>query len=98
MLWGVKSGSCKAPWRCRCGETFVAGPTGRDGRLALRVNDAFLNGLDQLTQAEGSSRAEIVRRAVALYAFAKQEESQGRRLGFFTEEGGRQVVKEVIAL
>jgi hypothetical protein len=67
-------------------------------RLALRVNDAFLNGLDQLTQAEGSSRAEIVRRAVALYAFAKQEESQGRRLGFFTEEGGRQVVKEVIAL
>lgn len=84
-------------WRTIVRTTLLA-TMAQNERLALRVNDAFLSGLDQLTEAEGSSRADVIRRAVALYAFAKQEESQGRRLGFFTEEGGRQVVKEVVAL
>jgi predicted transcriptional regulator len=70
----------------------------KNERLALRVSDAFLSGLDQLSEEEQSSRADIIRRAVALYAFARDEARQGRKLGFFTEEGGRQVVKEVVAL
>jgi predicted transcriptional regulator len=67
-------------------------------RLALRVSDAFLEGLDQLAEAEGLSRAEVVRRAVALLAFAKKEEQEGRRMGFFVEEAGVPRIKEVVAL
>lgn len=67
-------------------------------RLALRVSDAFLEGLDQLAEAEGLSRAEVVRRAVALLAFAKKEELEGRRMGFFVEEAGVPRIKEVVAL
>ena len=67
-------------------------------RLALRVSDAFLEGLDQLAEAEGLSRAEVVRRAVALLAFARKEEQEGRRMGFFVEENGQPRIKEVVAL
>jgi hypothetical protein len=37
---------------------------------------------------EGLSRAEVVRRAVALLAFAKKEDQEGLRMGFFVEEAG----------
>jgi len=67
-------------------------------RLALRVSDTFLDGLDQLSSDEQVSRADIIRRAVALYAFAREEARSGRKLGFFTEEGDRQIVKQVVAL
>ena len=67
-------------------------------RLALRVSEAFLKGLDQLAEAEGLSRAEVVRRAVALLAFAKREEREGRRMGFFVEDNGQPQIKEVVAL
>lgn len=67
-------------------------------RLALRVSDAFLEGLDALAEAEGLSRAEVVRRGVALLAFARKEAEQGRRMGFFVEEEGVPRIKEVVAL
>lgn len=67
-------------------------------RLTLRVSDAFLEGLDELSIKEGMTRSDLIRRAVALYSFAKEEERQGRKLGFFSEEGTRDVVKQVIAL
>ena len=67
-------------------------------RLALRVSDTFLDGLDQLSNEEQVSRSDIIRRAVALYAFAREEARSGRKLGFFTEEGDRQIVKQVVAL
>ena len=67
-------------------------------RLALRVSDSFLEGLDQLAEAEGLSRAEVVRRAVALLAFAKKEKQEGRSMGFFVEEGGLPRIKEVVTL
>lgn len=67
-------------------------------RLALRVSDEFLQGLDSLASAEKLNRAEVVRRAVALYAFASQEAKEGRRLGFFTEENGEPRIKEVVTL
>jgi metal-responsive CopG/Arc/MetJ family transcriptional regulator len=54
-------------------------------RLALRVSDAFLEGLDQLALEEGLSRAEVIRRAVTLLAFAHKENGQPR-------------IKEVVAL
>jgi metal-responsive CopG/Arc/MetJ family transcriptional regulator len=67
-------------------------------RLTLRVSDAFLEGLDELSIKESMTRSELIRRAVALYSFAKEEERQGRELGFFSEEDNRDVVKQVIAL
>ena len=67
-------------------------------RLALRVSEAFLEGLDALADAEGLNRAEVVRRAVALLAFARKEEKEGRRMGFFTEENGQPQIKEVVTL
>ena len=68
-------------------------------RLALRVSDAFLEGLDELAEAEGGlSRAEVVRRAVALLAFARKEQQEGRRMGFFVEENGEPRIKEVVTL
>lgn len=67
-------------------------------RLALRVSDAFLEGLDELAAAEGLSRAEVVRRAVALLAFAHKEAQEGRRMGFFEETDGAPRIKEVVAL
>ena len=67
-------------------------------RLTLRVSDAFLEGLDELSSKEGMTRSDLIRRAIALYSFAKEEERQGRKLGFFSEEDNRDVVKQVIAL
>ena len=67
-------------------------------RLALRVSDAFLDGLDELAHAEDLNRAEVIRRAVALYAFAKKEAKEGRRMGFFVEENGEPRIKEVVTL
>lgn len=67
-------------------------------RLALRVSDAFLDGLDELAHAEDLNRAEVIRRAVALYAFAKKEAKEGRRMGFFVEEDGEPRIKEVVTL
>lgn len=66
--------------------------------LALRVSDAFLEGLDELAEAEDLNRAEVVRRAVALYAFARKEAQEGRRMGFFVEENGEPRIKEVVTL
>jgi len=54
-------------------------------RLTLRVSDAFLEGLDELSIKEGMSRSDLIRRL-------------GRKLGFFSEEDNRDVVKQVIAL
>lgn len=65
-------------------------------RLDLRVSEAFIDGLDRLTSSEGESRADVIRRAVALYSFAKEEERRGRRLCFFVEEDGKDVVKQVV--
>jgi hypothetical protein len=67
-------------------------------RLALRVSDEFLEGLDSLASSEDLNRAEVVRRAVALYAFARKEAEEGRRLGFFIEENGETRIKEVVTL
>jgi metal-responsive CopG/Arc/MetJ family transcriptional regulator len=66
--------------------------------LTLRFSDAFLEGLNELSIKEGMTRSDLIRRAVALYSFAKEEEPQGRKLGFFSEEDNRDIVKQVIAL
>lgn len=67
-------------------------------RLALRVSEGFLVGLDELAVAEGLSRAEVVRRAVALLAFARKEAALGHRMGFFVEQDGQPLIKEVVSL
>lgn len=67
-------------------------------RLDLDVSASFREGLDELAAAEGLSRSEVVRRAVALLAFARKQAQQGRQLGFFQVEDGQVVVKEVVSL
>jgi metal-responsive CopG/Arc/MetJ family transcriptional regulator len=64
----------------------------------LGFSRASLEGLDELSIKEGMTRSDLIRRAVALYSFAKEEERQGRKLGFFSEEDNRDVVKQVITL
>lgn len=66
--------------------------------LVLNVPSGCRQGLDSLAAAEGLSRAEVVRRAVALYAFALQQDQQGRRLGFFTGNGDAVRVEQVVSL
>jgi len=92
---------CSGPGRRQHGYDSgnVCTHTIKSERLALRVSDAFLEGLDELAEAEGLTRAEVVRRAVALLAFARKEAQEGRRMGFFVEEAdGVPRIKEVVAL
>ena len=54
--------------------------------------------LDSLKAAGDSEmRSEVIRKAVALYVHAREQETAGRKLGFFVEENGEQVVKQVVS-
>jgi metal-responsive CopG/Arc/MetJ family transcriptional regulator len=65
----------------------------------MAVTPEFTRELDSLT-ADGNSetRSELIRKAVALYVHAREQESHGRKLGFFVEENGEQVVKQIVSL
>jgi metal-responsive CopG/Arc/MetJ family transcriptional regulator len=57
----------------------------------------FARELDSLTAAGNTeTRSELIRKAVALYVHAREQESHGRKLGFFVEENGEQVVKQIV--
>lgn len=66
--------------------------------LQLKVSPGFIDGLDQLAGEIGDDRSEIVRRAVALLWHAREQQGRGRKLGFFSEEDGRIVVKTTVTL
>ena len=58
-------------------------PTPRaDQRFELRVTERFLHALDHLAESENISRADIVRRAVGLYALARSVEARQDHLAF----------------
>ena len=42
-------------------------------RLEIRAEDKFISSLEQLAQASGTSKADIIHRAVGLYAQALKE-------------------------
>ena len=54
--------------------------------LRLRVSSTFRQALDELCAAEGHSREETIRRAVALLNYAHQQRRLGHRLGLFVED------------
>lgn len=68
-------------------------------RFELRVTRKFLEALDHLSDSEGLSRADIVRRAVGLYARARMEAESGRMVAFATLRDDNTVeVKDLIRL
>ncbi len=68
-------------------------------RLDLRATPEFIQALDGMARQEGSNRADIVRRAVGLYARAQVEAAQGRFLAFAkVGEGNTVEVEELIKL
>lgn len=68
-------------------------------RFELRVSSKFLKALDHLAETEDLSRADVVRRAVGLYARARMEETQGRLIAFANlKEDNSLEVKELIKL
>ena len=68
-------------------------------QIDLQMSEGFIQGLDQLAAEEDRSRAEVVRRAVALLAFAKAQQQRGRRLGFFsTDDNGHTHLQRTVSL
>jgi hypothetical protein len=62
------------------------------------ITPEFARELDSLTAAGNpETRSEVIRKAVALYVHAREQESYGRKLGFFVEENGATVVKQVVS-
>ena len=51
-------------------------------RLEVRLNDQVNQRLEALAAAEGLTKTDVFRRALALYMLAKQQEEAGARLQF----------------
>lgn len=64
----------------------------------VTVPSAFHRGLHELAAEQGQAPDDVVRQAVALLAFARDQVRWGRRLGFFSEEEGRPVIHAEITL
>jgi hypothetical protein len=73
-------------------------PPGHCPAKAMAATPEFTRELDSLTAAgDSETRSELIRKAVALYVHAREQESHGRKLGFFVEENGATVVKQVVS-
>lgn len=53
-----------------------------DGRLEMRLENSFLNKVQELADKQNISRAELVRQAIGLYAKALDEADHGRTIQF----------------
>ena len=51
-------------------------------RLEIRAEEGFINELNRLAEASGTTRAEVIDRAIGLYATALHEVEQGKTLKF----------------
>jgi hypothetical protein len=51
-------------------------------RLEIRAEEGFINELNRLAEVSGTTRAEVIDRAIGLYATALQEIEQGRVIKF----------------
>jgi hypothetical protein len=54
----------------------------KTGRLEIRAEDDFLARLDGLARASGTSKADVIHRAIGLYAQALKEAEEGRVIKF----------------
>jgi predicted transcriptional regulator len=77
-------------------EASLASPS-RQKRMELRVSDDFLHALDLLAGDENLTRADIIRRAVGLYARARVEQNNGRYLGFVGLQDGQLQIDELVS-
>jgi hypothetical protein len=64
--------------------------------VSFKATDGFVNTINSL--ASEGNRSLVIERAIGLYAYAIEQEESGRKLGFFVEENGKDVIKLVINL
>jgi hypothetical protein len=64
--------------------------------VSFSASEEFVNKVDALAYDGDSSR--VIARAIALYAHAIEQEKVGKKLGFFVEEDGKDVIKQVVSL
>ena len=58
-----------------------------DTRFEVRLNQRLADDFDQVARASGLTRAEVFRRAIALYKTVKQEEGQQVHLSLRSNDG-----------
>jgi hypothetical protein len=59
-------------------------------RLEIRAEEGFINELNRLAEASGTTRAEVIDRAIGLYATALHEVEQGKTLKFVFPDSKRE--------
>ena len=70
-----------------------------DQRFEMRMRKPLMQGLGIMADKEGLTRADVVRRALGLYALALQAEGKGQLIGFaHLQEGADPEVVELIKL
>ena len=63
-------------------------------RLEIRAEDKFISSLEELAKASGTSKADIIHRAVGLYAQALKEAEEGNVIQFVPENEAIQFVPD----
>jgi predicted transcriptional regulator len=53
--------------------------------LEIRAEEGFIEELDRLAEASGTTRAEVIDRAIRLYATALEAIEQGKTIQFVTQ-------------
>jgi hypothetical protein len=72
--------------------------TGGSKRIELRASGEFIHALDLLADDESLSRADIIRRAIGLYARVRIEQKQGHPLAFAELKDGQLGIRELLAV
>jgi hypothetical protein len=64
--------------------------------VSFKANENFVYKIDALAYDGDCSK--VIVRAIALYTHAIEQEKAGKKLGFFVEEDGKDVIKQVVSL
>jgi hypothetical protein len=64
-------------------------------KMTVEFNGKMNDILDGLAKEKGMSKADVLRRAVALYRYLEDEQKGNRRVSI-TEKGTEKVVKEIV--
>lgn len=65
-------------------------------RLEIRAEESFVKKLEELAKASGTSKADIIGRAVGLYARAWEEAEHGRSISFVVAEEAEAKTQELL--
>jgi hypothetical protein len=60
-------------------------------RIELRVSQSFFEAVKLLAESEGIARADVIRKAISLYARARMEQKQGNFIAFARMAGDNSV-------